>query len=327
MIFSDIKQIEKDSRIKSLAGSGAYAVVIVMLLFLTKCDIAAHLDEQENIEMGGGGAVVALGYPDQGFLNRDSDRGDNGGVKDPSPTPPTPSPTPSPSTPSPAPAVVTSEAESDYVIEKKKQIEEKKRKEREEMDDLIKKNRQEMENQQVEAKRKQQEIDAEIKRKSDEKAKYDNAKSSTGGLFGKNKPGTQTGNGGPGGGNGNTSGQGGRPDGDPNSKNPNGDGGNGPGQGGGNGSGIGPSIGGGLGGRKIESRPPKVIDNSQNTGIVILSVCVDEDGEVTSVNQKLQGSTTTNSELVRKAKDNAKRYKFGKGNSGDCGTITYNFKF
>jgi hypothetical protein len=68
-------------------------------------------------------------------------------------------------------------------------------------------------------------------------------------------------------------------------------------------------------------------DNSQNTGIVVLNVCVDEDGEVTTVNQKLQGSTTTNGELVRKARENAKKYKFGKGSSGDCGTVTYNFKF
>ena len=323
MIFSDVKAIERDSRTKSLAVSATYAIAVLLLLMFSKCDISDHTEETQ--ELGGGGVTVALGYPDQGFLNQNNDRGDNGGVKDPSPTPPTPSPTPSPSPASP-PTVVTSDEESDYVVQKRKEIENKKRVEKEQMDEVIRQNKKELDAQQQESKRKQQEIDAEIKRKSDEKAKYDAAKANTGGLFGK-KPGSPTGTGGAGAGDGGKPGPGGAPNGDPNSKNYHGDGGDGGGSGGGSGGGIGPSIGGGLGGRKIVSRPPALRDNSQDVGLVVLNVCVDEDGNVTSANQKLQGSTTTKSNLVSKAIENAKKYRFGKGDSGDCGTVTYKFTF
>jgi outer membrane biosynthesis protein TonB len=103
------------------------------------------------------------------------------------------------------------------------------------------------------------------------------------------------------------------PDGDPNSKNLEGVSGSG-------------QVGGGLGGRKISKRPGKIVDNTNAVGKVVVYICVDSDGRVTSARFQQQGSTTTNTTLINKAIENAKQYQFGaEAADNACGTVTYNF--
>lgn len=85
-------------------------------------------------------------------------------------------------------------------------------------------------------------------------------------------------------------------------------------------------VGGELGSRGVSSSP-KVTDNSQKQGTVVLEVCVDGDGNVTSAKYTQRGSSTTDSQLVSVAEANARRWKFTPGGPDkQCGTITYNFK-
>ena len=131
-----------------------------------------------------------------------------------------------------------------------------------------------------------------------------------------------------------TSGQGdqGDPSGDPNSKlygkpgNGNGTGdGNGVGNGSGNGNGPGVSFT--LKGRSKISLP-KINDNSKDEGKVVIEIVVDKNGKVVSANGPSRGSTTTNSELVRKAKEGAMRAVFSASTEGveeQRGTITFTF--
>ncbi len=86
------------------------------------------------------------------------------------------------------------------------------------------------------------------------------------------------------------------------------------------------TVGGGLGSRgRVKS--PRVQENSQAAGTVVLNVCVDSDGNVISASYTQRGSTTGNSQLKAAAVRNAKQWKFSKGGPDkQCGTITYNFK-
>lgn len=85
-------------------------------------------------------------------------------------------------------------------------------------------------------------------------------------------------------------------------------------------------VGGGLGGRGIV-KSPKVTDNSQKQGKVVLKVCVDSTGKVVSAERTQRGSTTSDSRLISLAIQNAKSWKFNKGTlDKQCGTITYDFK-
>ncbi len=84
-------------------------------------------------------------------------------------------------------------------------------------------------------------------------------------------------------------------------------------------------IGGGLGNRG-GSGPP-LTDTSQETGRVVVKVCVDNRGRVVSAKFTQRGSTTSSSRLIRLAEANAKRYKFKSADvEKQCGTITYDFK-
>lgn len=125
-------------------------------------------------------------------------------------------------------------------------------------------------------------------------------------------------------------------DGDPNSKyygkgQGQGGSGSGGGQGDGIGSGSGPGSGPGfsysLAGRKIFS-PPKIYDNSQETGKVVVEIKVDKYGIVTDAIPGARGSTTTSSNLYRKAKEAALKAKFNASPEGveeQRGTITFVF--
>ncbi len=89
-------------------------------------------------------------------------------------------------------------------------------------------------------------------------------------------------------------------------------------------TGIG-TVGGGLGGRKVTSAP-QITDTSQDRGTVVVRVCVDAAGNVTSAAFTQAGSTATSAKLKDLAVTNARRWKFGPGEDGQCGTITYNFR-
>ena len=112
-----------------------------------------------------------------------------------------------------------------------------------------------------------------------------------------------------------------------------GQGGNG--SGGGKGDGEGPGVGSGkgpgfsyeLGGRNVRVRP-SLNDNSQETGKVVVAIKVDKYGTVIDAVPGARGSTTTSSNLYRKAKEAALRAKFNASPEGveeQRGTITFVF--
>ncbi|MBS1765109.1 MAG: hypothetical protein JSS90_09105 [Bacteroidetes bacterium] len=112
-----------------------------------------------------------------------------------------------------------------------------------------------------------------------------------------------------------------------------GQGGNG--SGGGQGDGSGPGIGSGSGpgfsfdlaGRAVRTRP-SIYDNSQETGKVVVDIKVDKFGNVIDAVPGARGSTTTSSNLYRKAKDAAMKAKFSQSPAGveeQRGTITFVF--
>lgn len=84
--------------------------------------------------------------------------------------------------------------------------------------------------------------------------------------------------------------------------------------------------GNGLGGRGIVYEP-KITDTSQKTGRVVIRVCVDQTGKVTTAKFTQKGSTTTDSYLVNLALKNAKKYRFTESDASEqCGDISIDFK-
>lgn len=89
---------------------------------------------------------------------------------------------------------------------------------------------------------------------------------------------------------------------------------------------IGNSIGSGLGGRAVVRRG-SINDNSTKSGKVVIEICVDSDGNVTSAAFTKRGSTTSDDELKSKALKAARGYRFAASSADkQCGTITFNFK-
>lgn len=85
-------------------------------------------------------------------------------------------------------------------------------------------------------------------------------------------------------------------------------------------------VGGGLGNRGV-LHEPQIIDKSQKTGRVVISVCVDKSGKVVKAEYTQKGSTTTDSELKDMAKKAALQFKFTTSEIEEqCGTITVDFK-
>lgn len=152
--------------------------------------------------------------------------------------------------------------------------------------------------------KKKQEEDDRAKKAAEEqqrKAEADELKKKLGGAF--NKPGG-----------GNKAGTPGDKDGDPNAKAL---------EGVSKGSGR---IGGGLQGRGVRNQP-RVSDNTQQEGTVVIEVCVDKSGSVVSARSIIRGATITNSETIEVARKNALQWKFDPGEAeSQCGTITYTFK-
>ncbi|MCC7505998.1 MAG: toll/interleukin-1 receptor domain-containing protein [Saprospiraceae bacterium] len=98
------------------------------------------------------------------------------------------------------------------------------------------------------------------------------------------------------------------------------------GSGGGPGIGNSTVLGSGLSNRKMVSRP-KMVDNTQKIGRVVVEVCVDGQGNVVSADYTFRGSTTTDSELRSKAISWARQYKFEPSSiEKQCGTLTFNFQ-
>ncbi len=107
--------------------------------------------------------------------------------------------------------------------------------------------------------------------------------------------------------------------------------GNGNGEGNGTGTGTGdgsaPGISFSLSGRSMV-RLPKVTDTSQDQGKVVIDVVVDKYGTVVTATGPGRGSTTTSTNLVRKAKEAALKTKFSNSPEGveeQHGTITFVF--
>jgi len=85
-------------------------------------------------------------------------------------------------------------------------------------------------------------------------------------------------------------------------------------------------IGGGLTGRGVEYEPV-FRDNSQKTGIVMLTICVGGNGKVISSKFTQRGSTTSDTYLIQLAENTAKNYKFSKSEiDSQCGTVSVDFR-
>ncbi len=90
------------------------------------------------------------------------------------------------------------------------------------------------------------------------------------------------------------------------------------------------SSGKGTAGDGLNSRgivfEPVIKDNSQKTGKVVVEVCVNNQGKVTSAKYTQKGSTTTDQYLVDLGVRNAKKYVFTSSEIAEqCGSITINF--
>jgi outer membrane biosynthesis protein TonB len=107
----------------------------------------------------------------------------------------------------------------------------------------------------------------------------------------------------------------GAPGGDPNSKNY---------TGGGHGN-SGVVISRGLGGRHIVSTPSFTDEFNENAKVAV-EVHVDENGNVTSADYDMRGSTTSSGTYVAIAKRKAMQVKFNAGSGESVGTIVFNFK-
>lgn len=97
----------------------------------------------------------------------------------------------------------------------------------------------------------------------------------------------------------------------------------------GDGKGLGDSgIGYNLGGRKHRDLP-RPNDNSQATGIVVIAIKVDQNGNVVEASFQPKGSTSSDQSLVQAAISAAKKAKFDPDKNApevQLGSITYNFK-
>ncbi|MEZ4907470.1 MAG: cell envelope integrity protein TolA [Saprospiraceae bacterium] len=84
-------------------------------------------------------------------------------------------------------------------------------------------------------------------------------------------------------------------------------------------------VGDGLDDRGILYEP-KFEDNSQKSGIVVIRLCVNNNGEVISAKYTQRGSTTTDSHLIQIAENNAKKYKFAPSELKEqCGNVSISF--
>jgi len=293
------RQEEKNKK----SGMTISIVVHVTLLLMALLPLMTYPDPPPGQE----GILVNLGLPDQGQGDENMPEGEQPAPSEESVAEPEEEPQPEEVTPpreeakKPEPVkekeIIQTEDPDEVALKRKKEQE---RKERDEAD--RKQREEDARKKAAEEERKRQQA-AEDARK---KAEADKLKGDIGSAFGGGK--------GKGKGNTGTSGNQGDPGGDPNASNL---------EGVSTGSG---NVGGGLRSRgKVNS--PAVSENSQKQGTVVVEVCVNSDGDVTTARYTQKGSTTSDGQLVKAAVDNAKRWKFSKGGPDEqCGTITYSFK-
>lgn len=290
------RQEEKNKK----SGMTISIVVHITLLLMALLPLLTYPDPPPGQE----GILVNLGLPDQGQGDENMQQGD------PAPSEEVPAeeePQPEEVVPEKVEASKPEPVKEKEVIRTEdpeaialKRKQEQERKEREETD--RKAREEEARKKAAEDERKRQQAAEEARKK----AEADKLKGDIGSAFGGGK--------GKGKGNTGTSGNQGDPGGDPNASNL---------EGVSTGSG---NVGGGLQSRGRLSSP-SVSENSQKQGTVVVEVCVNSDGDVTSARYTQKGSTTADGQLVKAAVDNAKRWKFTKGSvDQQCGTITYSFK-
>lgn len=70
---------------------------------------------------------------------------------------------------------------------------------------------------------------------------------------------------------------------------------------------------------------PKFLDQAPSVGRVAVTVCLSADGSVMSAKFKPKGSSTLDTNLISRAVQNAKEFKFSKGENGECGVLIYSF--
>ncbi len=318
---------EERHRTPAAVTSFLFHLGLLAILFFYRHEVKTLEPEAQAIvlDWGGGGDDAAAGLPDEGQGNDPAppgqqmeDPSSTEAVADPAPTPPAPTP-PAKTTPPKAsepskvevPKNTPTTTDPEVAAVRKRQEDEKRR----QTDEENQRRQREDAARRVEADRQAAaaaEADRQRKEKEAKKGKF-------GGAFGNSgATGTGQGNTGKPGNQGVPGGTGDNPFGKT--------GGTGGGTGGGSGTGTGVSVGGGIGGRSIRSRP-KVNDSSQKTGKVIVKVCVNADGDVTSAVSTLAGSSTTDGELRSIAEKAARQFKFGtSANAEECGTISFNFR-
>ena len=296
--------MEKEEKREVINSTKGYtsSLVVHSLLILLGITPLATFNAPKFIEETPG-MEVALGFPDEGQGHSEPSPGENTPGGPPPPTQTQNQPVREASSPPERSTDVAQNTKGDPILSSEAsdaveaaQVAEAKRKKAEQA--------------QVEAERKRQsEIAAEAARKAEadrKAAEYANAKSKYGGLL----QGKGTGRGNTG-----KAGNQGDPNGDPNAKNLEGIHTGGKGR-----------IGGGLGNRGVVSEP-KIEDNSQKTGRVVIKVCVNQTGSVSSAEYTQKGSTTNDATLISIARKNALKFKFTSGDvDTQCGTITYDFK-
>lgn len=85
-------------------------------------------------------------------------------------------------------------------------------------------------------------------------------------------------------------------------------------------------VGGGLSSRGLVFEP-SFQDNSQRSGKVVITICVDKSGKVISTKFTQKGSTTSDPYLIQITEKAAARYKFTPGEiDSQCGTITVDYR-
>jgi TonB family protein len=286
-------------------GKISAALALVLILVLLFLPIFFF----QNPPPGQPGILVNLGMIDVGQGEENAPAGN------PEPTPSEPTP-PAPAAPPPPPEVtepepqprqrdvVVTEDPAAIALRKQKAKEEAERqaaqRERERQEYLKRK----AERERAERERREREA-AEAERRRRE-AEAEELKAGLGGAFGS----------GSGRGNTGTAGNQGVDDGDPSASRL---------EGISTGSGT---VSGGLGGRGVLASPP-VRENSQVSGIVVVEVCVNNNGQITKADYTQNGSSTTNPNLVSAAIQNAKSWRFAAdpmAPATQCGRITYNFK-
>lgn len=298
-----VGRYEEKNRKKGMVMSTLIHIVLILLAILPFLTYPDPPPGQEGI-------LVNLGLPDQGEGDNNAGPSEPTAPSEdveeeveeepevqPEPTPVKPEPKVDPEPVKQKDVIKTEDPEAIALKkekEKQKKIEEERKKQEAE-----KKRQEEAKKKAAEdAKRKKAEEDAR------KKAEADALKNKIGGLFGDGDGKGKTGN----------PGNQGDPNGDPNSNILIGKS---------TGSGT---VGGGLGNRGVEGRP-KITDQTQKAGRIVIEVCVDSNGNVLSADYTQRGSTTTDSALRDVAIRNAKKWKFSKGDvDKQCGTITYDFK-